>query len=109
MRSEQDARRVTVYVGETDHAGGTPLYRAIVAMLHAEGIAGATVTRGIMGYGQSSHVHSAHLLDVSEDLPITIVFIDSAENVERVLGKLDELIGSGVVVTEQVRIVRYAK
>ena len=109
MRSELQATRATVYVGETDRTDGKPLYQAIVAMLHAEGIPGATVTRGVMGYGQSSHVHAAHLLDVSEDLPVTVVFVDTAEKVEAALVKLEPLIESGLVVTEPVRAIRYSK
>jgi PII-like signaling protein len=107
VKTQREAKRVTVYVGETDRTDGHPLYQAIIAMLHAEKIAGATATRGIMGFGQSAHVHAAHLLDVADDLPVAVVFVDTAENVERVLPKLDELVSSGLVVIEDVRAITY--
>jgi PII-like signaling protein len=107
MKAEKEAQRVTVLVGETDRYDGHTLYEAIVAMLHAEGIAGATATRGILGYGGTGRTHSAHLLDVADDLPIAIVFVDSAEAVQRVLPKLDAMIASGLVTVEDVRAITY--
>jgi len=109
MKTEFQATRVTVYVGETDRVGGKPLYSAIVELLHAEGMAGASATRGMLGYGASGRTHSAHLLDVSEDLPVSIVFVDAPDKVEAVMIKLDGLIESGLVVTESVQAARYAK
>jgi uncharacterized protein len=108
MKSEHAARRVTVYVGETDRFGGHALYQAIVTMLHAEGVAGATATRGVLGYGASGRTHSAHLLDVADDLPVAIVFVESAEMVERVLPKLDEMVQTGLVTIEDVQAIVYS-
>ena len=109
MKSEHPAKRVTVYVGETDRHDGHALYQAIVAMLHAEGVAGASATRGILGYGSSGRTHSSHLLDLADDLPIAVVFVDSAEVVERVLPKLDEMVESGLVTVEDVRAIGYSR
>jgi uncharacterized protein len=109
MKTQRAAKRVTVYVGETDRAGGYVAYQAIVSLLHDRGIAGATATRGILGYGASSRIHASHLLDVADDLPVTIVFVDTAEKVERVLPELDALIESGLVVVEDVSATTYAK
>lgn len=109
MKTTGKARRVTVFVGETDHFHGGSLYEAIVKMLHSEGVAGATAVRGLMGFGQSSRVHASHLLDLSEDLPVLIVFVDSAETVERVLPKLDEMVESGLVTVEDIATTRYSK
>jgi PII-like signaling protein len=108
MKSEHAAKRVTVYVGETDRFGGHALYQAIVTMLHAEGVAGATATRGVLGYGGSGRTHSAHLLDVADDLPVAIVFVESAEVVERVLPKLDEMVRTGLVTIDDVRAIAYS-
>ncbi|NTW28820.1 MAG: DUF190 domain-containing protein [Coriobacteriia bacterium] len=109
MKTEFDAERVTVMVGETDRWHSHSLYEAIVAMLHAEGVAGATVVKGTLGYGESSRMHAAHLLDLSSDLPMMIVFVDTAENVARVMPKLDEMVGSGLVVVEAVRVAKYSR
>lgn len=109
MKIKFDAKRVTVYVGEADRWHSHSLYEAITAMLHAEKIAGATVTRGVLGYGESSRMHASHLLDLSSDLPVTITFIETAENVARVMPKLDEMIGSGLVVVEDVSAAKYSR
>ena len=109
MRSERAAKRVTVYVGETDRYDGHALYEAIVSMLHAEGVAGASATRGILGYGVSGRTHSAHLLDLAEDLPVAIVFVDSAETVERVLPKLGEMVETGLTTVEDVQAIVYSR
>src|SRR5450759_3347765 len=100
---------VSVFVSEGDHYHGHSLYEAIVSMLHAEGVSGATAVKGVMGYGASSHMHAAHLLDLSENLPVTIVFADTAEKVERVLLKLDEMIESGLVLVDDVHAMRYSR
>jgi PII-like signaling protein len=107
MKSEAAAKRVTVFVGESDRHAGVPLYEAIVTMLHAEGIAGATALRGVLGYGATGHTHSAHLLDLSSDLPIAVVFVDSAEKIDAVLPKLDSMVESGLVTVEDVLAIRY--
>ncbi|MDR3685925.1 MAG: DUF190 domain-containing protein [Coriobacteriia bacterium] len=107
MKAVNAAQRVTVLVGETDRHDGHTLYEAIVTMLHAEGIAGATATRGILGYGGTGRTHSAHLLDVADDLPIAIVFVDSAEAVQRILPRLDAMVTSGLVTIEDVQAITF--
>jgi uncharacterized protein len=107
MKSERAAKRVTVLVGETDHYEGRALYEGIVSMLHSEGIAGATATRGLLGYGVSGRTHSAHLLDLADDLPIAIVFVDSAQAVANVIPKLDTMVQSGLVIVEDVQAITY--
>lgn len=103
MEREQ-ARLMRIFVGESDTHGGKPLYRAIVEMLRARGLAGATVTRGIEGFGKSSRLHTAHILRLSEDLPIVIECVDTVERVEEVLPELDEMIGDGLVTLEKVDV-----
>jgi PII-like signaling protein len=108
MESRYAAKKVTVFVGETDHHDHHSVYQAIVATLHDEGIAGACVTRGILGYGASGRTHSAHLLDVADDLPVAVVFVDTAEAVERVMPRIGEIVASGLVTIEDVTAIRYS-
>lgn len=100
----EDARLLRIFIGESDTYEGRPLYQAIVEVLRREGLAGATVLRGIEGFGKSSTLHSAHILRLSEDLPIVIESVDSEEEIERVLPLLDEMIGDGLVTMERVDV-----
>jgi len=107
MRRSGPAKRLTVFVGESDHWHHRPLYVEIVHRAHAAGLAGATVLRGIEGYGASQHVHTTRLLSLTEDLPVVIVMIDDAERIERFALQLDEIITEGLVVIDDVEVVRY--
>ena len=100
-----DATKLTIYVGDSFRYGRRKLYYAIVEMLHDEGIAGATVLHGIEGYGVDKQIHTARILDLSNDLPVIITAIDSAEKIEAVIPKLDTMIDKGLVTTEEVRVV----
>jgi hypothetical protein len=91
-------------VGEDDQHDGVPLFEAIVRLLREEGLAGTTVLRGIAGFGRSSVVHTSHLLRMSEDLPIVIECVDTAERVEAVLPALDALIDEGLITLERVDV-----
>jgi PII-like signaling protein len=108
VHAEFSAKKVTVFVGETDRHHGHSTYHAIVSMLREEGVAGVSVTRGILGYGESGRTHSAHMLDLADDLPICVVFVDSAEVVERVLPRLREIVDTGLTTIEDVRAIRYS-
>lgn len=107
MKLEGPAERLTIFVGETDQAGHRPLYTEIVHRAHRAGLAGATVLRGIEGYGASNHIHTARILRLSEDLPVVIVIVDRPDRIDAFLPELDELISEGLVVREQVEIVKY--
>ena len=107
MRLAGAAQRLTVLVGEDDRWHGKPLYTEIVHRAHAAGLAGASVFHGIEGYGASSRIHTSRLLSLSEDLPVAIVIVDSAERIEAFLPQLDELVTEGLVVLDDVRVVRY--
>lgn len=97
-----------IFIGESDKWHHQPLYRAIVERLRKEGFAGATVFRGLEGFGASSIVHTAHILDLSSDLPVVIEVVDTEERVQRLLAILDEMVTGGVLVTlEKARVVRY--
>jgi len=99
------ATKLTVYIGDSDRHGRKPLHLAIIELLHTEGISGATVLHGIEGYGSHKQIHTARILDLSGDLPEVIVAVDRPEKIEAVLPKLDEMIGEGLVTTEEVRVV----
>ena len=107
MHIEGDAQRVQVFIGERDRWQHKPLAEAIVEMLRAEGCAGATVVRGSAGFGANSRIHTDSILRLSEDLPVIVTFVDSAERVERVLPKLDEMVSGGLVTIDEVRVFRY--
>ena len=99
------ATKLTVYIGDSDRHGRKPLHLAIIELLHAEGISGATVLHGIEGYGSHRQIHTARILDLSSDLPEVIVAVDRPEKIEAVLPKLDEIIEEGLVTTEEARVV----
>ncbi|HEV2993817.1 MAG TPA: DUF190 domain-containing protein [Acidimicrobiia bacterium] len=107
MKTEGPAERLTIFVGESDQHHHKPLYSEIVHRAHAAGLAGATVLRGIEGYGASDHVHTTRILSLSEDLPVVIVIVDSPEHIDAFLPELDELITEGLVVREHVDVVKY--
>jgi PII-like signaling protein len=108
VRLQGPAKRLSVFLGESDRHHHTPLYVEIVHRAHAAGLAGATVLRGIEGFGASSHVHTTRLLSLTEDLPVVVVIVDAAERIERFARELDELITEGLVVIDDVEVVRYA-
>lgn len=104
MDEVTDGKLLRIFIGEDDEHDGQPLYQAIVELLRQEGLAGATVFRGIMGFGRSSVVHTAKVLRLSEDLPIVIECVDQAGKIERVLPALDELIKEGLVTVEHAEV-----
>ncbi len=101
--------RVEIYCGESDQVGRRPRYQAILELLRKEGAAGATVTRGIAGFGRASLIHTAAILRLSLDLPVVITWIDAPERVERLLPRVRELAGSGVITVEEVGIASYGE
>lgn len=107
MKIEADAKQVTIFVNSTDQWHGRPLYSAIVQLCQQQGIAGASVTRCVEGYGASHHLHTARLLELSENLPVRIDIVDLAERVEPLLAALEGMIGEGLVTVGDVRIIRY--
>jgi PII-like signaling protein len=107
MKIEGEAKRLTVYVGSSDTKDGRNLAVAIVERCRKMGLAGATVSRGIMGFGKHSVIHKAHLLGLSDDLPEKIEVVDRPEEIERLLPVLDEMIGGGLIIVEDVHVVRY--
>jgi len=108
MHIEGPGKRVTIYIGEADRWEHRTLYEAIVEVLRAEGCAGATVLRGVMGFGKSSRMHSANILRLSEDLPVVIVFVDTPERVDAVMPKLEQMITGGLVIVDDVHVQKYS-
>jgi PII-like signaling protein len=104
MDPDTHARLLRIFIGESDTHDGRPLYQAIVETLRREGLAGATVLRGIEGFGKSSRLHTAHILRLSEDLPIVIECVDTDDKIEAVLPALDDMIGDGLVTLERVDV-----
>jgi len=96
-----------IYVGESDTWHGKPLYQAIVERVRQEGMAGATVLRGIEGFGHASRLHTARILRLSEDLPVVIEIVDTAENIDRILPSLDGMVTEGMLTVEKVHVIAY--
>lgn len=107
MKLAGTAVRLTVYVGDTDTWHGRPLYHEIVRRAHAAGLAGASVFRGMEGYGASKHIHTTRILSLSDDLPLAVVIVDKAERIRAFLPQLDELISKGLVILDEVEVIRY--
>jgi PII-like signaling protein len=107
MKVEADARQVTVFINSTDQWHGRPLYVAVVQLCQQQGIAGATVCRCAEGYGAGHHLHTARLLELSENLPVRIDIIDLPERIDPLLTALDGMIREGLVVVADVRIRRF--
>jgi PII-like signaling protein len=96
-----------VHIGERDKHKGKPLYAAIVELLRARGYAGATVYRGIMGFGASSTVHSDRIEVLSLDLPVVVECIETAEKIDAILPELDGMIGGGLITLERANVIVY--
>lgn len=101
------ALRLTVFLGESDTWHHKPLFTEIVHRAHHAGLAGASVFHGVEGYGASSRIHTARLLSLSEDLPVAVVIVDAAEKIRAFLPQLDELVSEGLVILDDVEVIRY--
>jgi hypothetical protein len=98
---------LTILIGESDQWHGHPLYQQIVYKAREAGLAGATVTRGLMGFGAHRRIHGAHVVVLSEDLPVSITIVDNAERIAAFLPILEELVTEGLVVTSDVQVEFY--
>jgi PII-like signaling protein len=109
MELPSDATLLRVFLGESDRQGGQLTYEAIVLAARRSGLAGATVLRGPMGYGASSHLHTTKVPRLSSDLPVVVEIVDSEEKINAFLPQLDALMGSGLATLEQVKVWRYGR
>ncbi len=107
MNVALEAYLLRIFVGESDRYGHHPLYESIVLKAREKGLAGATVLRGVMGFGEHSILHTAKILRLSEDLPMVVEIVDSLEKIEAFLPELDGMIGDGLVTLEKVRVIQY--
>jgi PII-like signaling protein len=109
MKSSGRALRLSIFIGESDHWHHRPTYTEIVHRARKAGLAGATVIRGIEGYGATSRVHTTHLFRLTEDLPLVIVIADTEDRIRGFLPQLDDLDLSGLVALDDVESVRYSR
>ena len=107
MQLPAEAQLVRIFVGESEKHGGKPLYEAIVLAAREQGLAGATVMRGVMGFGASSRIHTAKVLRLSEDLPMMIEIVDKPERIAAFLPTLDAMMDEGLVTLETVNVRMY--
>ena len=101
-----EAVLVRVFFGEDDKYGGKPLYRYMVEFCRERGVAGATVFRGILGYGKSSVIHKAGLLALSSDLPMVVEIVDCEEKIQEILPELSKMVKDGIITLEKVKVVK---
>jgi PII-like signaling protein len=107
MKIEGAALLVRIYIGESDHWHGKPLYQAIVELLRERGLAGATVLRGIEGFGAKARLHTTRLLRLSEDLPVLIECVDQEDKIRAILPELDSMVGDGLITLEKIEVIAY--
>ena len=107
VKSQSTGKLLRIFVGERDRWKGQPLYTAIVEQLRKAGLAGATVFKGIEGYGAHSVVHAARVIDLSSDLPVLIEVVEAEDKVRAFLPTIDAMVGEGLVTLETVEIIHY--
>jgi PII-like signaling protein len=111
MDVEGPGQRVRIYIGEQDKAAGShkPLWEDLLRLLRHEGAAGATMFRGLAGFGAHSRLHVARLADIVPDLPVVVEWIDSPEQVERLLPRICDMVTSGTITVDEVSIIKHAR
>jgi len=107
MKLPEDALLLRVFIGESDQYQSKPLYEQIVLKARELNLAGATVLRGIMGFGAESRIHTAKLLELSVDLPMVIEIVDTEENIDKLMPFIDETVKEGLVTLEKMRVIKY--
>jgi PII-like signaling protein len=107
MKLEGAGLLLRIFVGDSDRFEGEPLFEAIVRRAREQGLAGATVLRGVEGFGAHSRIHTARILRLSQDLPVVIEIVDRADRIEAFLPELDRMVPEGMVTLEEVRVVLY--
>jgi PII-like signaling protein len=107
MRLPREATLLRLFVGESDKCDGRPLYEVIVERARERGLAGATVLRGVLGYGANSRIHTSKILRLSEDLPMIVEIVDEHEKIESFLAEVGELIEEGLVTLERAEVILY--
>ena len=107
MKIQGEALLLRIFIGESDRWEGKPLYQAIVLKAREEGLAGATVLRGLEGFGANSRIHTARILRLSEDLPIVVELVDQEDRIRRILPVLEQMVTEGLITLEKVQVITY--
>lgn len=107
MRIEGEGQLLRIFIGENDRHEGRPLYECIVQRARGEGIAGATVLRGMMGYGAHSLIHSTKAVGIPEDMPVVVEIVDKAEKIKKFIPALERIVREGLVTLEKVNIIAF--
>jgi hypothetical protein len=107
QRFEGERTLMRIHIGESDRWKHKPLHEAIVEMFRREGFSGVTVLRGVGGYGSASRIHTDKILRLSQDLPIVIETVEYSDRIEKILPRLDEMVGGGLITLEKVHVILY--
>ena len=107
MKAPENGQLLRIFIGESDKWEGKPLYEAIILKARELNVAGATMLRGMMGYGAASRIHTAKILRLSEDLPVVVEIVDSAEKIAILMPFIDEMVTEGLVTLEDIRVIQY--
>ena len=107
MTLEGDGKLLRIFIGEADRWEGRPLYEAVVLEARKRGLAGATVVKGFMGFGAHSRIHTAKLLELSQDLPIIVEIVDAPEKIEAFMPDLEAMVGDGLITLERAEVLLY--
>lgn len=107
MKIEGKAKLLSIYIGESDHHHHRPLYQVLVERLREQGLAGATVLRGIEGFGKSSRIHTAAILRLSEDLPVVVEVVDGEERIRAALPMIEEMVSEGLITLQDLEVIAY--
>jgi PII-like signaling protein len=107
MSLPTEGKLLRIFVGESDHWEGRPLYEAIVLEARKRGLAGATVTKGVMGFGAHSRIHTAKLLELSQDMPMVIEIVDAPDRIEAFMPDLEKMVGDGLITVERAEVRLY--
>ncbi len=107
MTLPTEGKLLRIFVGESDHWHGRPLYEAIILEARKRGLAGATAIKGFMGFGAHSRIHTAKLLELSQDLPIVVEIVDAPEKIEAFMPDLEQMVGDGLITLERAEVLLY--
>ena len=109
MQKQEEMTLMRIFIGESDRYGKQPLFEALVERFHAEGLAGATVLKGAMGYSGSNAIHTDRILRLSSDLPVVVEVVDSEEKIAAVLPLIEGMFQGGMITLEKARVLRFRK